>query len=252
MRQVMCKGLLTAAAAAGVFAATGGYAHAAPGPGSPGLLSGNSVQIPVDVPVDVCGNTVDVLGAGNAATGNGCGTTGSTAGGGHGSSGHGGHGSSGHGGQGSSGHGPSGSGGSGSGTGGSSGHTGGSPGVGSGNQIGVPITVPVNVCGNTVSVLGIGNVAVGDKCGTGGHGTPPPPTPKPPAPRPPAPQPPGHRPPAHPGAPGTPVTPIGHGSVPSEQLAHTGTALPPGIALTLAGGAVLAGAVLYRKARTAR
>jgi hypothetical protein len=29
--------------------------------GSPGVLSGNLVQVPVHVPVDVCGNTVNVI-----------------------------------------------------------------------------------------------------------------------------------------------------------------------------------------------
>jgi hypothetical protein len=40
----------------------------------------------------------------------------------------------------------------------------GSPGVGSGNQIQVPIHVPVNVCGNTVSVIGLLNPAFGNFC----------------------------------------------------------------------------------------
>ncbi|WP_416974303.1 chaplin [Streptomyces sp. 4F14] len=40
--------------------------------GSPGVLSGNVVQIPVHVPVNVCGNTVNVIGALNPAFGNTC------------------------------------------------------------------------------------------------------------------------------------------------------------------------------------
>ncbi|MFD3561860.1 chaplin [Streptomyces sp. NPDC058686] len=40
--------------------------------GSPGVLSGNLVQVPVNVPVNLCGNTVDVIGALNPALGNGC------------------------------------------------------------------------------------------------------------------------------------------------------------------------------------
>ncbi|WP_326626266.1 MULTISPECIES: chaplin [unclassified Streptomyces] len=39
---------------------------------SPGVLSGNLVQVPVDVPVNACGNTVDVVGALNPAVGNHC------------------------------------------------------------------------------------------------------------------------------------------------------------------------------------
>ncbi|MFJ3586759.1 chaplin [Streptomyces sp. NPDC090127] len=39
-----------------------------------------------------------------------------------------------------------------------------SPGVGSGNLIQVPIHVPVNACGNTVSVIGLLNPAFGNTC----------------------------------------------------------------------------------------
>lgn len=40
-----------------------------------------------------------------------------------------------------------------------------SPGVGSGNQIQVPVHVPVNLCGNSVSVIGLLNPAFGNVCG---------------------------------------------------------------------------------------
>ena len=82
MRQVTRKGLMTVAAATGVLAAAGGAAHAT-GSGahgsssnSPGVLSGNTVQAPVHVPVNVCGNTVDVVGVLNPASGNSCANTG--------------------------------------------------------------------------------------------------------------------------------------------------------------------------------
>ncbi|GAA1902956.1 chaplin ChpF [Streptomyces durmitorensis] len=52
--------------------------------GSPGVLSGNLVQVPVHVPVNVCGNTVDVIGLLNPAFGNTC----VNADGGHGNPGH--------------------------------------------------------------------------------------------------------------------------------------------------------------------
>lgn len=39
-----------------------------------------------------------------------------------------------------------------------------SPGVGSGNVVQVPVHVPVNVCGNTVSVIGLLNPAFGNVC----------------------------------------------------------------------------------------
>ncbi|MEU3898387.1 chaplin [Streptomyces sp. NPDC045251] len=40
--------------------------------GSPGVLSGNIVQVPVHVPVNVCGNTINVIGLLNPAFGNAC------------------------------------------------------------------------------------------------------------------------------------------------------------------------------------
>ncbi|MFI6700060.1 chaplin [Streptomyces sp. NPDC050509] len=40
--------------------------------GSPGVLSGNVVQIPVHIPVNVCGNSIDVIGILNPAFGNVC------------------------------------------------------------------------------------------------------------------------------------------------------------------------------------
>ncbi|MWA13359.1 chaplin [Streptomyces sp. BA2] len=55
--------------------------------GSPGVLSGNLVQVPVHVPVNVCGNTVDIIGLLNPAFGNTC----VNADGGHGKPGHHGH-----------------------------------------------------------------------------------------------------------------------------------------------------------------
>ncbi|WP_329562731.1 chaplin [Kitasatospora sp. NBC_01266] len=39
-----------------------------------------------------------------------------------------------------------------------------SPGVVSGNVVQVPVHVPVNVCGNTISVIGLLNPAFGDTC----------------------------------------------------------------------------------------
>ncbi|WP_329404929.1 chaplin [Streptomyces melanogenes] len=39
---------------------------------SPGVLSGNLIQVPVHVPVNVCGNTINVIGLLNPAFGNHC------------------------------------------------------------------------------------------------------------------------------------------------------------------------------------
>ncbi|WP_042435341.1 chaplin [Streptacidiphilus anmyonensis] len=71
------RGLAVTAAAAGLVAAAAGMATASStangaATNSPGFLSGNLVQVPLHVPVNVCGNTVNVIGALNPAFGNGC------------------------------------------------------------------------------------------------------------------------------------------------------------------------------------
>ncbi|MFD4575324.1 chaplin [Streptomyces sp. NPDC058417] len=40
--------------------------------GSPGVLSGNVIQIPIHIPINACGNTVNVIGLLNPAFGNTC------------------------------------------------------------------------------------------------------------------------------------------------------------------------------------
>ncbi|MFI7010342.1 chaplin [Streptomyces sp. NPDC050145] len=55
---------------AGLAAADAGAQGAAVG--SPGVLSGNLVQVPVHVPINACGNTVNVIGLLNPAFGNTC------------------------------------------------------------------------------------------------------------------------------------------------------------------------------------
>jgi hypothetical protein len=57
-------------AGAGLATADSGASGAAVG--SPGVLSGNVVQVPVHVPVNVCGNTISVVGLLNPAFGNAC------------------------------------------------------------------------------------------------------------------------------------------------------------------------------------
>ncbi|MEK2473708.1 MULTISPECIES: chaplin [Streptomyces] len=39
---------------------------------SPGVLSGNVIQIPIDIPINVCGNSVDIIALLNPAFGNHC------------------------------------------------------------------------------------------------------------------------------------------------------------------------------------
>ena len=140
MRQVAKKGLLTVMATGGVLmAAGGGAAYADAGAagmsaGSPGVGSGNTVQVPVHVPVNACGNTVDVIGLLNPVFGNHCANTSSGL----------------------------------NGTGGGATAKGGtahSPGVGSGNTVQAPIDIPVNACGNTADVAALLSPAFGDRCG---------------------------------------------------------------------------------------
>ncbi|MGR8011474.1 chaplin ChpH [Streptomyces hypolithicus] len=74
----MIKQVVAAAAATGgLILAGAGMAVADSGAqgvaaNSPGVLSGNLVQVPVHVPVNVCGNTVSVIGLLNPAFGNVC------------------------------------------------------------------------------------------------------------------------------------------------------------------------------------
>ncbi|GGV28680.1 hypothetical protein GCM10010277_11040 [Streptomyces longisporoflavus] len=39
---------------------------------SPGVLSGNAIQVPVDLDLNLCGNTIDVIALLNPASGNTC------------------------------------------------------------------------------------------------------------------------------------------------------------------------------------
>ncbi|AUG77942.1 membrane protein [Kitasatospora sp. MMS16-BH015] len=63
--------LLGGAAAASAHHAHGASAEAAT-VNSPGVIAGNTVQVPVHIPVNLCGNTVSVIGALNPAFGNSC------------------------------------------------------------------------------------------------------------------------------------------------------------------------------------
>ncbi|MER6984059.1 chaplin, partial [Streptomyces carpinensis] len=185
--------------------------------GSPGLISGNTIQLPVHVPVNVCGNTVSVVGLLNPAAGNGCANA-----------------SAGRDGAPSAGRDRTSSGG------GATARADGkdSPGVASGNTIQLPVHIPVNVSGNSVNVAGVGNPAVGNTSTNTSVDRPAEPAPTPVAPparsKPhPAPKPLPH-----------PVT----APMTEASLAHTGTdqTLP---AAALSAALLLGGAVLYRRYR---
>ncbi|MFE1440311.1 chaplin family protein [Streptomyces sp. NPDC058739] len=216
MRRVTRNGVIAVVAASGAMAAAGA-AHAdsaADGTtaGSPGAVSGNSIQLPVHIPVNACGNTVNVVGLLNPAVGNACANTsgpahpdgpppGAAAGG----------------------------------------ETEGSPGVISGNGVQLPVELPVNLSGNSLNAVGIGNPALGNESvNTPGRPQPPvkpeqPVEPERPTeaerPRPPR----SHR--------GTPPAPE-HDTAGNSALAHTGTdATLPAAA---AGALLLGGLALHR------
>ncbi|MFJ3336816.1 MULTISPECIES: chaplin [unclassified Streptomyces] len=76
----IAKGLVLTSVAAAAVAGGAGLASADSGATgaaaqSPGVLSGNVIQAPIHVPVNVCGNTVNVIGLLNPAAGNACANT---------------------------------------------------------------------------------------------------------------------------------------------------------------------------------
>ncbi|MFE6742238.1 chaplin [Streptomyces tubercidicus] len=77
MKFVSKAAVLSAAAGVAVVGGAGvasayGAGAAGVAQNSPGVLSGNLVQVPVDVPVNVCGNTVNIVALLNPAFGNTC------------------------------------------------------------------------------------------------------------------------------------------------------------------------------------
>lgn len=82
-RVMRSAGLVAAAGAivlAGAAVATADSGAQGVAVGSPGVLSGNVVQIPINIPVNACGNTVDLIGLLNPSFGNACVNTGGHAG----------------------------------------------------------------------------------------------------------------------------------------------------------------------------
>lgn len=66
---VVAGAIMALGAAAPAFADAGAQGAAV---GSPGFLSGNVVQVPVHIPVNVCGNSLNFVAALNPAFGNVC------------------------------------------------------------------------------------------------------------------------------------------------------------------------------------
>ncbi|GAA3126203.1 chaplin ChpG [Streptomyces rameus] len=73
----IAKGLVLTSAAVAAVAGGAGVAAADAGASgvaanSPGVVSGNAIQIPIHVPINLCGNTINVVGLLNPAFGNTC------------------------------------------------------------------------------------------------------------------------------------------------------------------------------------
>ena len=94
---------------------------------SGGILSGNTIQIPIDLGLNLCGNNVNALTAHDTAAGSTCQSQ------------------------------------DGSSATSSTSHSGG---IGSGNTLQAPINVPILACGNTVSVLAVQDHTGGSNCGS--------------------------------------------------------------------------------------
>ncbi|MGW6553161.1 chaplin [Streptomyces sp. NPDC055051] len=267
MRQMRRSGLATLMVTGGALALSAGAAHADSGAegaavGSPGVISGNTIQLPVHVPVNLCGNTVNVIGLLNPAAGNSCANTSAPAGesrdGGPGRT-HkdeamtprGGEQTDTRGGGSSDGGAVNGGGAT------AESHTEGSPGVLSGNGIQLPIDLPVNVVGNSVNVVGVGNPAVGNT-GVNAPSTPEEPQVEIPTPRPetpvrnvpPKPVAEQEKPEAPAPAPVPAPAPAPQGETRTVALAATGS---ESVGYAAAGSAalLLGGALMSRRARRA-
>ncbi|MFV0130433.1 chaplin [Streptomyces sp. HMX112] len=242
-------------ATGGAFALAAGYAHAdADAAGvaanSPGVVSGNVVQLPVAVPVNICGNTVNVVGLLNPAAGNRCENRG----------GQDAENDGGHGGNHKDEHAtPHGGGASGKNSGGASAEAAavGSPGVIAGNGLQLPVDLPVNVSGNSVNLVGVLNPAFGNTSVNGGGDEPAVNTPKPPEENEPvAPPKPDQPRPSAPSAPAPAPLPAPEAAAPapepqagSTSLARTGADDLLGVGLPAAAGLMLAGGLLHRRFR---
>ena len=268
MRQVLNKSMFVMAAASGILTAVGGYAHAdasAEGAAvnSPGVGSGNVAQVPVHIPVNACGNTVNAAALLNPSFGNECANIGSA-------KGHHDEGSeqSDHQGEDRGIHSEDAYGSATEETSGESdrGHAGpssdaygddvyqgygganaeavaaGSPGMLSGNVVQAPVHIPVNVCGNSVNLIALLNVAADNEC-VNESGPVEPPADEPKVDEPPAAteEPPADEPSVSAPAPNAPIA----------QLAHTGAG-EIGLAAGGAAALLLGGAVLMRRTRAAR
>ncbi|MEV4436749.1 chaplin [Streptomyces sp. NPDC049585] len=76
MSRIAKAAVLTAAVGTAVFGVAG-VASADAGAqgaavGSPGVISGNVIQVPIHIPINICGNSIDIVGLLNPTFGNTC------------------------------------------------------------------------------------------------------------------------------------------------------------------------------------
>ncbi|MYS84455.1 chaplin [Embleya scabrispora] len=76
MSRIAKAAVLTATVGAAVAGAAGPAMASSDADGaavdSPGVLSGNNIQVPIHIPINLCGNTVNFFAAINPAFGNTC------------------------------------------------------------------------------------------------------------------------------------------------------------------------------------
>ncbi|MFE4977782.1 chaplin [Kitasatospora sp. NPDC056651] len=76
MRNLKKAAVLSLAASGLMLGSAGGAAASAGAEGvaanSPGVLSGNQIQVPIHLPINLCGNTIDIIALLNPAFGNEC------------------------------------------------------------------------------------------------------------------------------------------------------------------------------------
>ncbi|MFG2903750.1 chaplin [Kitasatospora sp. NPDC048286] len=65
----LAVGGLVLGGAGGAVASSGAEGVAA---GSPGVLSGNQIQVPIHLPINLCGNSIDIIALLNPAFGTEC------------------------------------------------------------------------------------------------------------------------------------------------------------------------------------
>src|SRR5947199_387592 len=133
MKTWVRKSLKVGILSAGFLLIGGAAANAASTTDNFGVLGGNQVQVPIQAPISVSGNAIGLLGTASAShSGGGAMAVGNAS---------------------------------------AAGSTSNNSGIASGNQVTPLVQVPIDVCGNAVSLFGTAAAACGSAAGTGTGGT---------------------------------------------------------------------------------